>query len=158
MATISPHPTGHRATGGVPLPLGWIEAVRVPEVSAQPFAAKLDTGARTAALHAVNIDYRSEGGVDYVEFESVSPTSEEQRICLPLIEHRLVRSSNGHSELRPVVEIGLELGPLSRRIECTLTDRSRLRYPMILGRTALAGIRVDPTNEHVLAQAPVLAS
>jgi len=71
-------------------------------------------------------------------------------IELPTIDRRDVRSSTGHTQERYVVETDLIVGSVSLRIELTLADRSRMRYPMLVGRTALAGrFVVDPARVHL---------
>jgi hypothetical protein len=63
----------------------------------------------------------------------------------------VVRDTSGRMERRPVIETALRLGPLKRRIAVTLTNRGDMRFPMLIGRTALgAAVVVDPARRYLL--------
>lgn len=117
------------------LPLvGWRENITLPALGIGPLVAKIDTGARTAAMHAENIvTYGS-----YVRF--VVPVRGQPLQCeLPLKGSRRVKSTSGHSQHRVVVETEVRLGSHQITTEITLTDRADMGVPMLLGRVFLRG-------------------
>jgi hypothetical protein len=127
--------------------LGWREWVVLPALGGLRLEAKLDTGARTSTLHAETIEPFRRRGRGWVRF---STAGDGTRLELPAIDRRDVRNSTGHTQARYVVETDLVLATVTVRIELTLTDRSRMRYPMLIGRTALAGrFVVDPARVHL---------
>jgi hypothetical protein len=120
--------------------IGWREWVALPELLELPIKAKIDTGARTSSLHSFGTRRFSNGGAPHVEF-MLHPL---QRRALPEIacvaaikDERWVRSSNGASEKRIVVETLARLGPVDWMIELTLADRDVMGFRMLLGREAI---------------------
>lgn len=134
--------------------LGWREWVSLPELGITWIKAKVDTGARTSALHAFELEPFKRGDKDWVRF-SVHPLQGESDTVIqcesPVLERRDVTDSGGHLENRPVIETELVLGSLSKRIELTLTDRDTMRFKMLLGRTAMRpNILVYPSQSFKL--------
>ena len=117
------------------LTVGWREWLELPDLDIPPFKAKVDTGARTSALHAVNVKVVD----DKVRFsvQSVMNEGKHTKLELPLQDMRRVRSSNGKSELRPVIRTMLALGGKRWLIDITLTRRDSMEFRMLLGREAL---------------------
>ncbi len=116
------------------LPLvGWKEAVRFPKIKLGPIAAKIDTGARTSALHADVIEVRG---------RRVRFVVDTKAYAAPLVGFRRVKSSNGHSEMRPVIRATVQLGAVLMKTEMTLTDRKDMDVPMLLGRNSIKGLFV----------------
>ena len=120
--------------------LGWREWVALPELGIEAIKAKIDTGARTSALHAYKIQTFEVDGQRRVQFV-VHPV---QRRKLPQVEcvadvvdERMVTSSNGQRELRLVIRTPIEIGGKSWPIEITLTNRDVMSFRMLLGRQAL---------------------
>ncbi|SFX60326.1 ATP-dependent zinc protease family protein [Marinospirillum alkaliphilum] len=102
--------------------------------------AKVDTGAKTSCLHATDIHVEGRKGqqqISFVTLDETSATPRTVRCQLPLLDRRKVRSSNGHSDWRYVVETEVLLGEFREKIQLTLADRSRMKYPMLLGRSAM---------------------
>jgi hypothetical protein len=128
--------------------LGWCERVQLPELGVR-LPAKIDTGARTSALHVTGMKRL---GPSLLEVGI--PTGHNRkvtRVRVEVLEWTLVRDSGGHAERRPVVETLLKLGSLERRVRVSLTDRGDMRFPMLVGRTALtAEVRVRPTRRFLL--------
>ncbi len=132
--------------------LGWREWVALPELGIDAIKAKVDTGARTSALHAYKITPFEEAGKRRVRF-TVHPV---QRHKLPVVEcvadvidERLVTSSSGFRERRLVIRTPLEIGGRTWPIEITLTDRDEMSFRMLLGRQALRRkVLVDPGRSY----------
>jgi ribosomal protein S6--L-glutamate ligase len=132
---------------------GWEEWVALPELGLPAIKAKIDTGARTSALHASSIALGSEDGIDVVRF-TVRPipgrTDIEVAAAARVIDRREVTSSNGDTEERLVIRTPLAVGGRSWPIEVTLTNRETMAYRMLIGRQALAGkALVDPSGSFV---------
>lgn len=128
--------------------LGWKESVLLPALNNVCLLAKLDTGARTSSLHAVNLKFRRSQLKWWVEFDLPDIDEPEPRhFHLPVIEHRKIKSSIGSSQLRPVVLLAVTLAGQTWTTEVTLTDRSDMELPMLIGRSALKSrFLVDPAR------------
>jgi hypothetical protein len=128
--------------------LGWKESVVLPDLGNIRLPAKLDTGARTSALHAVDMKYSKSRSTMWIEFDLPDiDQSMRHRFRLPVAEHRSVKSSTGTAQIRPVVILSLRLADQVWSTEVTLTDRSDMELPMLIGRSALKGrFVVDPAR------------
>jgi len=124
-----------------PITLGWREWVSLPEINLPAFKAKVDTGARTSAIHAHDIERFSTNGQQMVAF-TVLPIQRNYTIMrrceAPLVDIRDVTDSGGHTETRHVIATRMELSDVSKTIEITLTERRDMLFRMLLGRTSLA--------------------
>lgn len=128
--------------------LGWREWAALPTLGIDRIKVKVDTGARTSALHTFRIEPWQRDGQSWVRFW-VHPLQRSEaaiRVCsAPVADRRLVRDSGGHQELRYVIRTPVALGNASWPIEVTLTDRDSMGFRMLLGRTAIRGrYLVDP--------------
>ncbi|MEO0379888.1 MAG: 30S ribosomal protein S6--L-glutamate ligase [Pseudomonadota bacterium] len=122
------------------LNFGWEEWVALPDLGLPALKAKIDTGARTSALHANNIEVFGPANKPKVRF-NVFPVAGKENVNItcsaPIKDRREVTSSNGEAELRYVIETPLSVGGQTWPIEVTLTDRSTMSARMLLGRQAL---------------------
>ena len=126
-------------------PLGWREWVTLPELGIDRIKAKVDTGARTSAIHAFLIERPAHGRVRFA-VHPLQKSSDEVWCEAELIGERWISDSGGHRELRPVILTPLVLGPHRWQIEVTLTARDNMLFRMLLGRTALEDrYMVDPS-------------
>lgn len=125
--------------------IGRREMVTLPELHLT-LCAKADTGARTSALHAEDIESYEEDDHLWVSFTTrgAGPGSPAHVFRLHLHDRRRVTSSNGQAEWRYVIRTPLQLGKLAFPVELTLTDRRNMRHPMLLGRRALRRLLVAP--------------
>jgi len=128
--------------------IGWREWVSLPQLGIEQIKVKVDTGARTSALHADNIEFYSRGDKKFVKFV-VHPLQNSVALELAcraeMIDRRRVKSSTGHSTRRPVIMTMLELNGHRWPIEVTLVNRDVMGYRMLLGRQAMRNkFIVDP--------------
>lgn len=128
--------------------VGWREWVSLPALGIRRIKAKVDTGARSSALHAYDIRYVRRGGRRIVKFR-VHPLQKDSRTVVEAegewVEERRVRSSSGTETVRPVIRTVLELGGERWPMELTLTRRDAMGFRLLLGRQALKGrCLVDP--------------
>jgi hypothetical protein len=130
-----------------PIVIGWRERVSLPQLGVGTFSAKIDTGARSAALHATDIEQDDH----HVTF--VLPLPKRRHHCrLPLKGMRKVKSSSGHTETRAVVETEVKIGKLILKMEVTLTDRTDMGVAMLIGRNSIGhDFLVHPTRTNLLS-------
>jgi len=135
------------ATRAAPSPLiaGWCERVALPDLGIGRLHAKLDTGARTSALHVLAMREVAGG------LEITLPVPRSSPVVVSVLEHVTVKDSGGHSDRRPVIETTLVMGPLTRKIRLTLTHRGDMQFPMLVGRSAIGDrVLVDATRRDLL--------
>lgn len=136
--------------------VGWREWLALPGMGIERIKAKVDTGARTSALHAFGLERFEREGTPMVRFEA-HPLQRDTSVVVPvearLVERRTVRSSSGSESLRPVIETTAELMGRRWEIELTLVRRDPMGFRMLLGRQALRGrFLVDPGRSYLAGE------
>jgi len=130
--------------------MGWEEWLALPALGLPAIRAKIDTGAKTSALHAFVIEPFGPATNRQVRFgiHPIPGRDDIERFCTAaVIDRREVTSSNGDKEKRFVIETGVTMGSLSWQIEITLTNREGMAYRMLLGRQGIrGGVLVDPST------------
>lgn len=148
--------------------IGWKEWLALPELNIPAVKAKIDTGARTSALHTFQLDEFTDQGRRMIRF-GVHPLQKRQDVELfcvaPILERRRIKDSGGHVETRYLIETNTRIGQLLIPIKITLTNRDGMLFRMLLGRKAVENqFIVDParaylhgrTNGRLIYNAPSL--
>ncbi len=133
--------------------LGWREWVALPEFGIAQVKAKIDTGARSSALHAATIEPYLKDGENWLMF-TVQPMQKQSSLLVechaPIKDRRLVSDSGGHKQRRYVIETQLLFGEHLIQAEITLTNRDAMRFRMLLGRTAMnKHFIIDPNASYL---------
>lgn len=123
---------------GLPI-IGWREWVDLPDLGIQQIKVKVDTGARSSSLHAIDLKTFEKDGEDWVSFK-VNPvqnkTHQRIKVSARVLEFRSIRSSSGCAQLRPVIVTHVTLLGITWPVELTLANRCAMGFRMLLGREA----------------------
>ncbi len=135
--------------------IGWREFVALPQLKVDRVKVKIDTGARSSAIHAFNIQELSQNGKRIIRFQ-VHPLQRDSHTIITteaeLLEYRKIRNSGGMAQFRPVIQTNIELGKQIWSIELSLTDRDVMGFRMLLGRQAVRErFLVDPGKSFLLS-------
>lgn len=131
--------------------VGWREWLALPQLGVRALKAKVDTGARSSALHVDELEVGERDGVPTASFLlPPAPQLPPVRIEATIVDFRQVTDSGGHSTRRPFIRTQVELAGQRWAIEINLTQRRRMLFPMLLGRTAIMGrFQVDPASSYL---------
>ena len=134
-------------------PIGWREWIALPDLGVNAIKAKIDTGARTSALHTYGIQIEEQNGVQLVHFR-IYPVQQRRRGAVhataPLLGWKTIRSSSGHRQRRPLIRTTIEWMGEQWPIELTLTNRDEMGFRMLLGRQAIRRhALVDPARSFI---------
>ncbi len=122
--------------------IGWREITSLPDLGILDLHAKIDTGARTSALHAVDIEVLDHEDGPKIGFHVPLPGAARSKRCVArLVDHREIKNTSGVPEHRYVIETTLVLGHRHWHIEVSLADRENMEFDLLLGRTAIRGRR-----------------
>lgn len=135
--------------------IGRAELIDFPEWNLYNINAKIDTGAYTSSLHCHHIERIEEDGKEYVRFDLLDPSHEtynDKLFKLPIFKSKMVKSSNGVSEERFIVRTKLRLLDKELEAELSLTDRSEMRYPVLIGRKLIKGHFIVDVSKKYLSK------
>lgn len=137
--------------------IGWREWLALPDLNLPAIKAKIDTGAKTSALHAVDIQEFTRSHRPHVRF-TVQPLHRKPDIRIrceaEIFDRRRIKDSGGRSEERYIILTTVEAGTHRWKIQMSLSDRSNMMFPMLLGRDAVidAGYQVDSRRSYSLGR------
>ncbi len=133
--------------------VGWKEWVALPGLGIPAIKAKVDTGARTSALHTFRVETFRSHGRERVRFwiHPLQRNSRREIVCeADVVDQRMVSDSSGNREMRYVIQTPLRLRDDEWDVEITLTNRDKMLFRMLLGRTALVDRAVvDPQASYL---------
>jgi hypothetical protein len=144
------------------LVVGWREWMALPQLGIGAIRAKIDSGARSSALHVDALETFRRDGREYVRFSLHPGRAEDPAVAgceAEVADRRRVTDSGGHTTDRVFIHTVLKLADLLVPIEINLTDRRNMLFPMLLGRTAMAGrLLVDPERSFALGEPPFVTA
>ena len=124
--------------------IGWREWISLVDFKNFHLKAKIDTGATISALHATHIEEFNSNGVKYVKFRLYQSKSYKM-IKKPVVGYKMIKNSFGKKQLRPLINISIKIGNNTIDTIITLTTRSRMTYPVLIGRSTLDNnYRINP--------------
>jgi hypothetical protein len=133
--------------------IGFAELVDLPEWGIARLRGKIDTGARTSALHVSNIREIGNGRVGFDVRLHRRKADVTVHVEAKIHRRGKVRPSSGHAQTRLFVSTILRIGPIERQIELSLVDRENMIYRMLVGRMAIgSGVLVDPSRRYALTK------
>ena len=129
--------------------VGWREWASLPEMGIPAIKIKIDTGAKTSALHAFDLETFTQDGKDQVRF-NIHPLQRNDTLIksytAPIVSEKTVKSSNGQKERRITIRTPIVIGDKQWDIDITLTNRDIMNYRMLLGRGAMGKLIVEPAK------------
>lgn len=135
--------------------MGWRELVGLPDFNIQELRAKIDTGARTSALHAEDQQLFERDGQKWVRFKFPAHRPAPDYVLeARVIDERYIKNTGGVPERRIIIHTTLLLGRHRWKIEVSLADRKKMEFDLILGRTALRsrGVLINPRSSYLMGR------
>lgn len=133
--------------------IGWREYVALPDWGIEQVKVKVDTGARTSAIHVAEFDELADGTARFEVVVSERPSMRTILVEAPLVREAVVKPSSGKRQRRPVVKTTMRLGGVEKEIEITLVSRKGMLCRMLLGRTAIgADFVVDASRMYLVSK------
>lgn len=135
--------------------IGRLEYIDFPEWGLSDIEAKVDTGAFTSSLHCHHIEPYRYQEEQWVRFNLLDPSHEtynEKLFKLPIHKRKTIKSSNGQTEERIIIKTKLKLFDKVFKAELSLTDRSEMKYPVLLGRKLIRNRFLVDTSETFLSK------
>lgn len=136
--------------------VGALELCDLPQLNLSGLEARVDTGATTSSLHVDNIVKFKKEKEKWVRFDIHPDSHDVNKLMVreaKVKSVRKVKSSNATKQTRYVIETDISIAGMQWGIELTLTDRSEMKYLMLLGREAMSGrLIVDPEHEFLLTE------
>lgn len=131
--------------------IGCAEWCALPDLNVPVVHAKVDTGAKTSAIHAFNIRETKDGRFVRFDIHPLGGDDETSVSCKrPIVDVRSITSSNGQREMRYVIQSRILLGDQGWDIELTLSKRDEMKFRMLLGQSAMKGhVIIDPARKDV---------
>ena len=148
------HNQPHLKTTQTAKTIGWREWLALPELGVPAIKAKIDTGAKTSALHAFKLEAFTSNGREYVRFwlHPLQRKTDIELVCVaPVADRRLIRDSGGHQEQRYIINTPVLLNGDQWPVEISLTSRENMSFRMLLGRSAIrhGTLLVDPCRSYL---------
>lgn len=136
--------------------IGWREWVSMPDLGIDRIKAKIDTGARSSAIHAWDIEPYTQDGEDWVRF-NLHPFQRNDTVVVPaqakIVDRRPVTNSGGTKEDRFFIEVDIVIGQHHWPIEINLTNRDQMGFRMLLGRTAFQDrVLIAPDRSYMMGR------
>ena len=129
--------------------IGWKEWAKLPDLNVPLIKVKVDTGAKTSALHVYNLEILKIKSKDYASF-IVHPLQRNiiitRKCCCEVVGKKIIKSSNGQKEERYMIRTPIQIGPKVWDINITLTNRDIMHHRMLLGREAMGQVMVNPSK------------
>ena len=137
--------------------IGWQERIDLPDLGLTNLKTKIDTGARTSALHATDIVEFDRDGAPWVRFHTrFDDDAHDTDVECPVFDRRKITNTSGVPETRIVIRTRFRIAKRLWNIDLSLTERTEMRFRMIVGRTALRrhSILVDPGKRNLIRHSP----
>lgn len=132
--------------------VGWRERVALPDWRIRGVRAKIDTGARTSAIHVATFEHLPNGRIRFEVVTREHPERRTKWIEADIARESVVKPSSGKTQVRPVVRTTMAIGPLECEAELGLVCRQGMLCRMLVGRRAIAGLAVvDPSSRYLLS-------
>lgn len=145
-------PASDHSTNRTPITIGWREFIALPDWGIRMVRAKIDTGARTSAIHTGEIETLDDGRVRFEVIVREKPERKTVWVTAEPVRESVVKPSSGEKQQRIVCRTRMRLGPVEREIELSLVCRAGMLCRMLLGRHALDGaFLVDASRKYLVS-------